>query len=65
MAQRQWKKRHQSFGRIRTNEEDEYEQRQRLEFVVNLIAPISYYERDLIIIEIIEIYKYINIMAKG
>ena len=40
------------------------EQQRQLGFVVKLMTLIPYYERDLIIIERVEVYKYTNTRAK-
>ena len=37
---------------------------EQLEFAIKLMTLISYYERDLIIIERVEVYKYTNTRAK-
>ena len=41
------------------------QQRRMLGFNVKLVALIPYSERDLIIIERVEVYKYTNTRAKG
>ena len=38
--------------------------RRWLEFAIKLKVLIPYYKRDLIIIEIVEVYKYTNTMKK-